>query len=123
MSKKVWTIDRDELVDALSDARVTPVADGRPLGSVGELADAIARHLYNVSEQEDWQAEAIRNLAEVVRLRQVLWLAYTAAGADTDGEKTAPSPGVLTPDVPEAALAAVRELRQDYDAGPGWIEV
>jgi hypothetical protein len=61
--------------------------------------------------------------AEVLRLRQVLWDIYAATGADRDGEKTAPPPGVLTPDVPEAALAAVRELRQDYDSGPGWIEV
>jgi hypothetical protein len=52
---------------------------------------------------------------EVIWLRQLLWDCYAAAGADGDGEKTAPPPGVLTPDVPELALAAVRELRRDYD--------
>ena len=46
--RKVWVIDRDELIDALSDARVALVADGRPVGSVEELADEILRHLYNV---------------------------------------------------------------------------
>ena len=53
--------------------------------------------------------------AEERRLRQILWDIYAAAGADTDGERTAPPPGVMTPDVPELALEAVRELRADYD--------
>ncbi len=49
---------------------------------------------------------------EVQRLRQVLWDIYRAAGADPDGYAEAPVPGVMTPDVPELALEAVRELRK-----------
>jgi len=52
--------------------------------------------------------------ADVTRLRQALWDCYRASGSDPDGDVQAPAPGVLSPDVPELALQAVRELRQDY---------
>jgi hypothetical protein len=51
---------------------------------------------------------------ECAALRQALWDCYRASGSDPDGDVQAPAPGVLSPDVPELALQAVRELREDY---------
>lgn len=60
--------------------------------------------------------------AEVTRLRQILWDIYAACGEDTDGDRRAPKPGVMTPDVPELALEAVRELRRDSEAEAAQLE-
>lgn len=59
---------------------------------------------------------------EVDRLRQILWDIYGAAGFDQDGMKTAPPVGVMHPDVPELALAAVREIREQYEQDYGALE-
>lgn len=53
---------------------------------------------------------------EIKRLRQILWDIYSAAGEDTEGITEAAPPDVYTPDIPELALAAVLELRHDYNA-------
>jgi hypothetical protein len=64
----------------------------------------------------DRQVDAMLALIaeECAALRQALWDCYRASGSDPDGDVQAPAPGVLSPDVPELALQAVRELREDY---------
>jgi len=54
-------------------------------------------------------------------LRQALWDIYAATGADTDGQRSCPAPGVLTPDVHMLALEEVSTLRRDYTAALGEI--
>jgi hypothetical protein len=49
-------------------------------------------------------------------LRQALWDIYAATGADTDGQRKCPAPGVLTPDIHMRALEEVCTLRRDYTA-------
>jgi hypothetical protein len=46
MSEQKWTIDRQEMIDALSDARIELVADGKPVGSVEELADLVLAQFF-----------------------------------------------------------------------------
>lgn len=94
----------DEIRKAVQDA----VHEARDAGS--DTATEVAYELGRLASVASQQAE-------VDRLRQVCWDIYAACGEDTDGQKTAPPPGAIRPDVPELALQAVRDLRKDcYDA-------
>jgi len=57
----------------------------------------------------------IHSAGEITRLRQILWDIYALCGCDQDGDPVAAAPGVYTPDIPELAVTAVRDLREAYD--------
>jgi hypothetical protein len=70
--------------------------------------------------EQDHYDEATRLRDEIMagavaELRQALFDICIAAGADMDGERQCPPPGVFTPDIPQRALEAVKELRRNYD--------
>jgi hypothetical protein len=65
----------------------------------------------------EYEVEILRRRIQVYR--NLFWQIYVLTGSDPDMDNPdgpCPPAGVYTPDLPELALDAVRELRQDYDA-------
>jgi hypothetical protein len=52
---------------------------------------------------------------EIAKMREAFFAICLEAGEDMDGILEPPPPGVLTPDLPELAVKAVHELRENYN--------
>lgn len=52
---------------------------------------------------------------EITKMRAAFFVICLEAGQDLDGMLEPPPPGVFTPDLPELAVQAVKELREVYD--------
>lgn len=69
-----------------------------------------------MSGETEYEVEILRRRIQV--MRDMFWQIYVASGSDPDMDNPngpCPLEGTWTPDIPELAVMAVRELRKDYD--------